>query len=88
MTVRSRRYAVYVLSLLTAINFVNYVDRMVILSQRRLKAVLAECILHYNGRRPHRFCELFPSRPIYPVAKLTSQRIKRQGRPRWPDQRV
>ena len=57
------------------------VDRMVILSQRRLKAVLAEYILHYNGRRPHRFCELFPPRPIYPVAKLTSQRIKRQGLP-------
>src|SRR5688572_2663483 len=32
MTVRSRRYAIYVLGLLTAVNFMNYVDRLVMQS--------------------------------------------------------
>jgi putative transposase len=53
-------------------------DRMLILSQRHLHAVLAEYIQHYNGRRPHRARELGPPRPTHPVADLNSQRIKRQ----------
>jgi putative transposase len=53
-------------------------DRMLILSEQHLRAVLAEYVQHYNGRRPHRSRELRPPRPTYPVAKLSSQRIKRQ----------
>ncbi|MFC0432215.1 integrase core domain-containing protein [Kutzneria buriramensis] len=53
-------------------------DRMLILNQRHLRAVLAEYVRHYNGRRPHRSRELRPPRPTHPVANLNSQRIKRQ----------
>ncbi|WP_409496110.1 integrase core domain-containing protein [Amycolatopsis sp. cmx-11-12] len=53
-------------------------DRMVILSERHLRAVLAEYVRHYNGRRPHRSRELCPPRPTHPVADLNSQRIRRQ----------
>jgi putative transposase len=53
-------------------------DRMLILNQRHLNAVLAEYIRHYNGRRPHWSRELRPPRPTYPVPNLNSQRIKRQ----------
>ncbi|SFO50290.1 Integrase core domain-containing protein [Amycolatopsis rubida] len=52
-------------------------DRMLILSQRHLRAVLAEYVRHYNGRRPHRSRELRLPRPTYPVADLNTQRIKR-----------
>ncbi|MFC0430919.1 integrase core domain-containing protein [Kutzneria buriramensis] len=53
-------------------------DRMLILSQRHLRAVLADYVRHYNGRRPHRSRELRPSRPTHPAAPLNSQWIKRQ----------
>jgi len=53
-------------------------DRMLIVGERHLRAVLAEYIRHYNGRRPHRSRELCPPRPTHPVADLSSQRIKRQ----------
>jgi putative transposase len=53
-------------------------DRMLIVSERHLRAALAEYLRHYNGRRPHRSRELRPPRPTYPVANLGSQRIKRQ----------
>lgn len=53
-------------------------DRILIVSERHLRAVLAEYIRHYNGRRPHRSRELRPPRPTHPVANLSSQRIKRQ----------
>jgi transposase InsO family protein len=53
-------------------------DRMLILSQRHLNAVLADYVQHYNGRRPHRSRELRPPRPTHPVANLSPQRIKRQ----------
>jgi putative transposase len=53
-------------------------DRMLILSQQHLRAVLAEYVQHYNGRRPHRSRELRPPRPTYPVANLRSQRIRRR----------
>ncbi|MEV6605805.1 integrase core domain-containing protein [Kutzneria sp. NPDC051319] len=45
-------------------------DRMLILGQQHLNAVLAEYIRHYHGRRPHRSCELRPPRATYPVANL------------------
>ncbi len=53
-------------------------DRVLILSERHLNAVLAEYVRHYNGRRPHRSRELRPPRPTHPAADLNSQRIKRQ----------
>jgi transposase InsO family protein len=53
-------------------------DRMLILNERHLQAVLTEYVRHYNGRRPHRSRELRPPRPTHPVADLNSQRIKRQ----------
>jgi putative transposase len=53
-------------------------DRMLIVSERHLRTVLAEYIRHYNGRRPHRSRELCPPRPTHPMANLSSQRIKRQ----------
>jgi putative transposase len=53
-------------------------DRILIVSQRHLRAVLAEYVCHYNGRRPHRARDLHPPQPTYPVAELTHERIKRQ----------
>ena len=35
-------------------------DRMLILNQRHLEAVLREYCLHYNDERPHRSCGLRP----------------------------
>jgi putative transposase len=53
-------------------------DRMVIISQRHLRIVLAEYVRHYNGRRPHRARDLRPPQPTHPVANLSHQRIKRR----------
>jgi hypothetical protein len=51
---------------------------MVIFSQRHLRVVLADYVRHYNGRRPHRSCELRPPQPAHPVADLSYERIKRR----------
>jgi len=53
-------------------------DRMLIFSERHLRAVLTEYAHHYNRRRPHRALQLRPSRPNNPIADLTAQRIKRR----------
>jgi putative transposase len=53
-------------------------DRILVLSERHLRTVLAEYEAHYNGRRPHRSRELRPPRPDHPVADLSQQRIKRR----------
>jgi putative transposase len=53
-------------------------DRILILSKRHLRTVLAEYEAHYNGRRPHRSRQLRPPRPDHPVANLSQQRIKRR----------
>jgi putative transposase len=53
-------------------------DRMLIVSQRHLCAVLAEYVQHYNGGQPHRSRELRPPRPTYPIANPNHKRIKRQ----------
>jgi putative transposase len=50
-------------------------DRMLIVNQRHLRAVLAEYVRHYNGRRPHRACGLRPPRPTHPVADSGYERI-------------
>ncbi|WP_190816562.1 integrase core domain-containing protein [Saccharopolyspora pogona] len=51
-------------------------DRLLIFSERHLRAVLTEYVRHYNGRRPHRARELRPPRPSHPVANLSHERIK------------
>jgi len=53
-------------------------DRMLIFSERHLRVVLADYVRHYNGRRPHRACELRPPHPAHPVADLSYERIKRR----------
>jgi putative transposase len=53
-------------------------DRILIVSQRHLRAVLADYVGHYNGRRPHRARDLHPPQPTYPVADVTHGRIKRR----------
>jgi putative transposase len=53
-------------------------DRMLIFGERHLRLVLAEYEAHYNGRRPHRSCQLRPPRPDFPVADLSQKRIKRR----------
>ncbi|MCK9878853.1 integrase core domain-containing protein [Frankia sp. Ag45/Mut15] len=53
-------------------------DRILIVSERHLRTVLAEYARHYNGRRPHRGCGLQPPRPDHPIADLTQERIKRR----------
>ncbi|MCA1708957.1 MAG: integrase core domain-containing protein [Actinobacteria bacterium] len=53
-------------------------DRMLIFSQRHLRAVLTEYVRHYNGRRPHRARDLRPPRPTHPVIDLSHERITRR----------
>jgi putative transposase len=53
-------------------------DRILIFNQRHLRAVLAEYVRHYNGRRPHRARALRPPQPTHPVADLSHERITRQ----------
>ncbi len=52
-------------------------DRMLIFGQRHLRTTLAQYEAHYNGRRPHRSCQLRPPGPAHPVADLTQERIQR-----------
>jgi putative transposase len=53
-------------------------DRILIFNQRHLRAVLAEYVRHYNGRRPHRARDLRPPQPTHPVAHLSHKRITRR----------
>ena len=53
-------------------------DRMLIFGERHLRLVLAQYAAHYNGRRPHRSCQLRPPRPDRPVADLSEERIQRR----------
>ena len=53
-------------------------DRMLIFGERHLRTVLAEYQTHYNGRRPHRSCQLRPPRPDHPVADFSQQLIQRR----------
>jgi len=54
-------------------------DRMLIFGERHLRRILAEYEAHYNGRRPHRSCQLRPPRPDQRAADLSQQRIKRRA---------
>ena len=53
-------------------------DRMLIVSERHLRRVLAQYEAHYNGRRPHRSRQLRPPKPDHAVADLSQKRINRQ----------
>ena len=53
-------------------------DRMLIFGERHLRTILAEYAAHYNGRRPHRGCQLHPPRPDHSIADLSRSRIKRR----------
>jgi putative transposase len=54
-------------------------DRILIFSERHLQTVLAEYVRYYNGRRPHRFCQLCPPRPDHPIADLNHRRVARRS---------
>ena len=54
-------------------------NRMLIISERHLRSVMAEYTRHYNGRRPHRARQLQPPRPDHPVADLSQERVKRRA---------
>jgi transposase InsO family protein len=53
-------------------------NRMPIFGQRHLQTILAEYEADYNGRRPHRSCQLQPPRPDHPVADPSWERIQRR----------
>ena len=53
-------------------------DRILILSERHLRTVLARYGAHYNGRRPHQALSLAPPRPDHPAPDLEQQRIRRR----------
>jgi hypothetical protein len=53
-------------------------DRMLIVSERHLRSVLAGYARHYNGQRPHRGRQLHPPRADHPSADLSQKRIKRR----------
>jgi transposase InsO family protein len=53
-------------------------DRMLIFGQRHLQTILTQYEAHYNGRRPHRSCQLSPPRPDHPVADPSRKRIDRR----------
>jgi putative transposase len=54
-------------------------DRMLIFSQRHLRAVLTEYAQHDNRRRPHRALQLHPPQPDHPVTHTLTKRIARQS---------
>jgi putative transposase len=54
-------------------------DRMLIFSQRHLRAVLAQYARHYNRRRPHRALQLHPPQPDHPVTHTLTTRSARHS---------
>lgn len=53
-------------------------DRMLILGERHLAAILAEYTTHYNSHRPHRSLGQQPPNPPSGVTDLTAARIRRR----------
>jgi putative transposase len=56
-------------------------DRMLILNQRQLEAVLAKYVAHFNTHRPHRTLnQAAPLQPLPPPASTSQPRIRRRDR--------
>jgi transposase InsO family protein len=53
-------------------------DRLLIIGERHLRAVLAQYVTHYNTRRPHRALQLVPPRPDRFIPHESSTQIRRQ----------
>ncbi|WP_246108192.1 integrase core domain-containing protein [Saccharothrix saharensis] len=53
-------------------------DRLLIINEHHLWAVLQRYANHYNHRRPHQALQLTPPRPDHPTAKPGSTSIRRQ----------
>ncbi|WP_242624232.1 transposase [Micromonospora kangleipakensis] len=53
-------------------------DRMLILGELHLAAVLSEYVAHYNGHRPHRSLDQQPPNPPPQVVDLNAARVQRR----------
>jgi putative transposase len=53
-------------------------DRMLIVGERHLAAVLREYVAHYNGHRPHRSLDQQPPNPQPEVVDLDAARVQRR----------
>ena len=63
-------------------------DRMLIFGERHLRRILAEYEAHYNGRRPHRSCQLRPP-PARPARRRSLPAANQApGYPRRPHPRI
>jgi transposase InsO family protein len=56
----------------------EYTDRILIVGERHLAAVLNEYMAHYNGHRPHRSPGQQPPNPPPHVVELNTARIQRR----------
>ncbi|WP_242624047.1 integrase core domain-containing protein [Micromonospora kangleipakensis] len=53
-------------------------DRMLVVGERHLAAVLSEYVAHYNGHRPHRSLGQQPPIPAPLVVELSTARVRRR----------
>jgi transposase InsO family protein len=53
-------------------------DRMLIVGERHLAAILAKYTAHYNSHRPHRSLGQQPPNPTSGVTDLTAARVRRR----------
>jgi hypothetical protein len=53
-------------------------DRVLIINERHLRAMLDSYAAHYNHRRPHRARQLAPPRPDHPIAGPGRTSIRRR----------
>ncbi|WP_246038378.1 transposase [Saccharothrix texasensis] len=53
-------------------------DRLLILNEHHLRAVLDRYTAHYNHRRPHQALQLAPPRPDQPITEPRCTSIRRR----------
>jgi hypothetical protein len=53
-------------------------DRMLIVGERHLTAILSEYVAHYNGHRPHRSLGQQPPNPTPQIVDLNAARVRRR----------